>query len=155
MRRSEREVKSFSEILDIVEKSDVVRVSFFDEKYPYIVPLSFGFEADGDDLKLYFHCAAEGKKIELIEKNNNVCFECDVFDGYRGSGMSITTFYKSVIGFGKVHKCENEEKVKGLELLMKHCGYEAEREMLLKCAKLQSTAVFCLEAEEISGKMNA
>lgn len=154
MRRSEREIKSFFEILDVIEKSDVVRVSFFDGEYPYIVPLSFGFEANGENIRLYFHCASEGKKIALIQKNNKVCFECDIFEGYHGSGMNVTTFYKSVIGVGEICKCENEEKVKGLELLMKHCGYEAEREMLLKCARLEKTTVFRLDVKKISGKSN-
>jgi len=97
MRRSEREVTDKNEIFEILSSCQVVRVAFFDDEYPYIVPLSFGAEKEGETFAVYFHCASEGKKVKLIEKNDRVCVEADVFDGYHGEGMQITTLYKSVV----------------------------------------------------------
>ena len=42
MRRKDREVTQPEEIFDIIKKCDVCRIAFFDEKFPYIVPLNFG-----------------------------------------------------------------------------------------------------------------
>ena len=58
MRKRDREVREFSEIVDIVNRSQVMRMATCGE--PYIVPLSFGYEAEDGVLTLYFHCAAEG-----------------------------------------------------------------------------------------------
>ena len=48
MRRKDREITEKNEILTIMQKCDVCDVAFFDEKYPYIVPLNFGGRIDGD-----------------------------------------------------------------------------------------------------------
>jgi len=40
-------------------------------KIPYIVPMNFGYEMADGALSLYFHCANEGRKINIIKKNPN------------------------------------------------------------------------------------
>ena len=154
MRRGEREVTDKNEIFEILSSCQVVRVAFFDDKYPYIIPLSFGAEMKGETVAVYFHCANEGKKVKLIEKNNRVCVEADVFDGYCGEGMQITTLYKSVIGFGKAQKCDDDEKVKGLRLLMEHCGYSPTDEMLKTCASFEKVAIYKITLDSVTGKKN-
>ena len=42
MRRSDREIKDFDEIVKVLERCDAVRLAFNDGDIPYIVPLSFG-----------------------------------------------------------------------------------------------------------------
>lgn len=154
MRRSEREVTDKNEIFEILSSCQVVRVALFDDEYPHIVPLSFGAEKEGETVAVYFHCASEGKKVKLIEKNDRVCVEADVFDGYHGEGMQITTLYKSVIGFGKVQKCEGDEKVKGLRSLMEHCGYSPTDEMLKACAAFEKVAIYKITLDIVTGKKN-
>ena len=155
MRRSEREVTDKNEIFEILLSCQVVRVSFLDDEYPYVVPLSFGAEKEGEAFTVYFHCAAnDGKKVKLIEKNNRVCVESDIFDGYHGEGIKITTLYKSVIGFGKAQKCEGDEKVKGLRLLMEHCGYNPADETLKTCASFENAAIYKITLDSVTGKKN-
>lgn len=154
MRRSEREITSKAELFEILRGCQVIRLALFDEGYPYIVPLSFGLEREGEEIKIFFHCANEGKKATLLKSNGNVCVEADVFGGYFGEGMNATTAYKSVIGFGKCEKCEGAEKLKGLELLLSHCGREADEAMLSKCAALEKTAVYKITLSELTGKKN-
>ena len=43
----------------------------------YIIPLNYGFTWD-TELKLYFHCAPEGKKLDLAAKDNRAGFEIDI-----------------------------------------------------------------------------
>ena len=74
MRRTEREIKDKSEIEQIISKAIVCRVAVSDENEPYIIPMCFGFR----DGVLFFHSALEGKKIEILKKNNKVCFEMDI-----------------------------------------------------------------------------
>ena len=77
MRRKDREIKDLNDIMAIIKKCDVCNLAFFDEEYPYIVPLNFGVTLLDGTITLYFHGANAGKKLDLIKKNNKVGFEMD------------------------------------------------------------------------------
>ena len=77
LRRKDREITDFDEMMKIIAKCDTCRVAMFDETFPYIVPLNFGTDLEDDQLYLYFHGAKIGKKIDLMRKNKNVSFEMD------------------------------------------------------------------------------
>ena len=113
MRRKEKEIKSKSEIDSIISSGQVCRVAFSLNDRPYIVPMYYGFK---DDL-LYFHSAKKGKKIDIINKNNQVCFEIDINQNIINTGVPCNwkNSYSSIIGFGKAKLVENySEKVKAL-----------------------------------------
>lgn len=76
MRRSDREITDFSEIIRVMEQCDVCRLAMHDE-YPYILPLNFGMEVEGRQITLYFHSAKAGKKFELLVRDDRVGFEMD------------------------------------------------------------------------------
>jgi len=124
MRRSDREVTGFTQIIDILQRVDTIRLGLHDEPYPYVVPLSFGFEARDRKITLYFHGATEGLKHNLIEKNPLVCVEADILHRYTAVGNNVTAEYESFIGFGKAERVTDDEAVKGLDLLLSHCGYD-------------------------------
>ena len=44
MLRKKREVTAPDEITDIIRRSTTLRVGVYGEEYPYVVPVSFGFE---------------------------------------------------------------------------------------------------------------
>lgn len=44
MRRKDREITDFNEIMKIIDKCDTCRLALIDEEYPYIVPLNFGVD---------------------------------------------------------------------------------------------------------------
>ena len=48
MRRLDREVKEFKDIVSIVEKCDVCRIALNNDGYPYILPLNFGMKVEGE-----------------------------------------------------------------------------------------------------------
>ena len=66
MRRKDREITDFDEMMKIIAKCDTCRVAMFDETFPYIVPLNFGTDVEDNQLYLYFHGAKIGKKIDLL-----------------------------------------------------------------------------------------
>ena len=88
MRRKDREVKSFDEIIDILSRCKVLHLALISEGKPYSVPLNFGYtvaEVDGaKKLTLYFHGAGEGKKIESIKQNSDVSFCAETFADVAG-----------------------------------------------------------------------
>lgn len=151
MRRSDREIKDRKEIIEVMERCDVCRLALQDEEYPYIVPLNFGMEVEGETIVLYFHGALEGKKYELIQKDNRACFEMDCNHGldmdevHRECSMN----YESVIGRGRVEIVLEEEKYKALCILMKHYHQE---EFPFSKEMIPATAVFKLTVETVTGK---
>jgi uncharacterized protein len=122
MRNAEREIKDSEEILSIIKEAQVCRVAFSAGNIPYIVPMNFGYQ----DSCLYFHCAPEGKKLDIIRQNHEVCFEMDINDELVKKTerlCSWTTKYRSIIGFGKASIIENwQEKSSALNIITQHYG---------------------------------
>lgn len=149
MRRKDREITDFTEITDILRRADTMRLGLHADPYPYVVPLSFGFEACHGKITLYFHGATEGLKHDLIQTNPFVCVEADILHRYAAEGNSVTAEYESFIGFGKVRRIAGDEAVKGLDLLLGHCnydGFEYDR------AALKVTWVYKIELDSFTGK---
>lgn len=44
MRRKDREITDFQEIIATIKKCDVCRLAWNDQDYPYIVPMNFGLD---------------------------------------------------------------------------------------------------------------
>jgi len=151
MRRTDREVTSFTEITDILNRADTIRLGMHGDPYPYIVPLSFALEAVEGTLALYFHGARAGLKHGLLAQNPHVCVEADIFRRYEETPGGVTTRYESFIGFGKAVRVHGEEAAKGLGLLLARCGCEGHT---YDTAALEATAVYRIELESFTGKRN-
>lgn len=126
MRRKDKEVTSEEEILNIVQNARICHLALHDDKYPYIVPLCYGFDHQGEKKSLYFHVAKTGKKLDLIKKNPHVAFEIEkdvhIFRGKNVCGYSM--IYESVCGLGTMRIVEDEnEKVYGLQCVTKHNSF--------------------------------
>lgn len=151
MRRNDREIKDLYEIIKVLEKCDVCRLAFFDEEYPYILPLNFGLQVEGNQITLYFHGALEGKKYDLMVKNNKVGFEMDCSHRLIASEETkmCTMEYESVIGSGILTMVEEEDKFHALTQIMKQYHKE---DFEFNTAVIPRTNVFQLSVKNITGK---
>lgn len=150
MRRKERSIEDQNIINKILNTSHLCRIGLFDTPYPYILPLNYGHE----DNTLYFHCAPEGRKINLIKKNNKVCFEIE--SNYRLVTDEIsckwTSEFQSLIGVGEIEiMLSPEEKVKGLDIIMKQHG---KTDNQYPSKMLDKLLVLKLNIKELSGKQS-
>jgi hypothetical protein len=152
MRRADKEIASFEEIVEVIGRCDVIRAGFFDGQYPYIVPLSFGYAVKNGKLTFYFHGAKEGLKHDLIAKCGSVCVEGDIFYRYTRLARTVTVEYESFIARGKASEIRGQEAVFGIERILRHCGYP--RFSAEKCVALDVTRVYKIEVESITGKRN-
>lgn len=83
-----------------------------DGGYPYSLPISFVY-SDG---RLYFHSALSGHKIDAIRGCGKASFS--VIDKDNVKPTEYTTYYRSVICFGRIRIIDNEEdKMKAARLL--------------------------------------
>lgn len=124
MRRRDREVTEFEEMIKVVDACDVCRLGLSDEKAPYIIPMNFGYEIIEGQLVIYFHGASKGKKLDLIALNEgSVSFEMDTAHMLVEGDIPCngTFLYQSVMGYGKVEILEVfSDKMHGLERIMDH-----------------------------------
>jgi uncharacterized protein len=152
MRKKDKELTEISEIESIISVTDVCRIAFANDNTPYIVTMNFGY-VGGKNSCLFFHCANEGRKLEMIRRNNYVCFEIDTdHEMYKGEmGCDWGMKYRSVVGYGKIFIVQDaDEKIVGLEHIMNHYGGSGIYSFDEK--KLAKTTVLRLDISEISGK---
>lgn len=151
MRRSDREIKDFDEIVEVIRKCEICRLAFHDGEYPYILPLNFGMAIESGRIVFYFHGALEGKKYELIAGNNKAAFEMDCSTELKTilEDGNCTMLYESIIGQGTVEILPDGEKEHALDILMKHYHKE---EFPYNKAVLPRTRVFKMTVEHCTGK---
>lgn len=153
MRRKEREVTDSKEILEILNRNSTIRIGLHGDEYPYVVPVSFGLDLVDDQPILYFHCAGQGRKLDLIRQNQKVCIEGDILHRIEGTGCALTARYESVIGFGVCEEVEDPaEIIKGLSLIIAHYG-RADR-LPASGAALAQVKVYKILVQRITGKRN-
>ena len=150
MRKADREITSFEEIVEVLSRCDTIRLGISDAGTPYIVPVSFGYEVLGGKIAVYFHGALAGRKAELLRSLPRVCVEADLCHGFLDNGRGgYTCDYESVIGCGTVELLEGAEAEKGIRLLLEHCGITAEA---CPADAMAVTAVNRVVLDELSGK---
>ena len=167
MRRNDREIKDSSvnagtskvglfghptsAVGQILQKADVCRMAMCADNVPYIVTMNFGLGKDG--ASLYFHSASEGKKIDILRKNNLVCFQVDIEHQFFLHSISCgcSMAYQSVVGMGRISFVDDlSEKLRALQAIMTH--YIKKSEHVFKEELVSRTLIMRLDIEEISAK---
>ena len=152
MRQKNREITELNEIVEVMRSCDVCRLALNDDGYPYIVPLNFGLEVIDGTIKLYFHSALEGYKLDLIKKDNRASFEMDCkhqLQYFEEKGY-CTMAYESVVGRGRIRILDEEEKMDALKKIMSQ--YHKDKEAYFNPAAISRTMVYVLTVEKITGK---
>lgn len=148
MRRSRQQLPmtECEEILALAS-SGVLAVSG-DDDYPYAVPLSYVYH----DGKIFFHCAKEGHKIDAIRRNPKASF-CVIYQD-DVVPEKYTTYFKSVIVFGRARILDKDEILPAITLLAKKyypSDSEENRSYYIE-KEFDALCMIELDAEHISGK---
>jgi len=121
MRKAWQEIKDKQVLEEIISGAIICRVAMLDGDRPYIIPFNYGY-SDG---YLFIHSAPEGKKIDLLKQNPEVCFEVeDKMEITKGDqACDWSTCYRSVVGYGEVViLSDGQSKQHGLEIIMAQHG---------------------------------
>jgi nitroimidazol reductase NimA-like FMN-containing flavoprotein (pyridoxamine 5'-phosphate oxidase superfamily) len=150
VRRNEREITDPGTLESILKSARVLRLGLSDGDQPYVVPLNFGYR----DQALYIHSARQGRKLDIIKKNNRVCFEADVdheiVEAERACDWTMK--YRSVVGFGIASLVEDlPGKREALEVIM---GQYSDRSFTFEDKIVEKTAIIKVEIESMSGKQS-
>lgn len=112
MRRGRQQLTQEESIAVLRRGTSGVLAAAGDDGYPYAVPLSYVYH----DGALFFHCAMTGHKLDAIRRCEKVSF-C-VIDQDTVVPERYTTYFRSVIVFGRAHILEDAaEKRAAIELL--------------------------------------
>ena len=103
--RRKRQLLSDDESIGILQKATAGTLALLgDNDYPYAVPISYVYH----ERKLYFHSALAGHKVDAIRNCDKASF-C-VIDKDDVQPEKYTTFFRSVIAFGRIHIIEDDKE---------------------------------------------
>lgn len=149
MRRSEKEISSEEEIEKILSGNHLCRIALCDGDNPYVLPMNYGYK----NRKIYIHSATEGRKLDIIRKNNKVCFEISDSISLKKNAVACgySTKYRSLIGTGLIKILDSrDEKIESLNSIMfqhtKKDGWDYVEDDLSRMLILQ------IEIHTVSGK---
>lgn len=150
IRRKDRELTDGAEMDEILEKALVGHLGLCDEGEPYVLPMNF-VTLNG---ALYLHCAREGRKLNVLEKNPRACFsvqtDMELVTSPRACGWGM--MYRSVLLFGSISVVESEEeKGESMMALMKKCA-GPDFSHVFTSPELDSVTVLRLDWDERTGK---
>ena len=150
MRRSDKAVTQQPAIEKILRAGKTCQLAFTAEPVPYLVTLNYGYH----DGALYFHAAAEGRKIDLIRENREVAFtvalDLGLIEGENACDWSVR--FQSVVGHGQISLLESpEEKRRGLDLFM---AQYSDEKFSYPDKMIQATAVIKLVISEMTTKQS-
>jgi nitroimidazol reductase NimA-like FMN-containing flavoprotein (pyridoxamine 5'-phosphate oxidase superfamily) len=153
MRRKDREITDIHEIVSVLERCRTIHIGINSEPVPYVLPVSFGVDTSQTMPVIYFHCARQGQKIDLLGDKKNVFVEAETFFKVEKTAGGITTRYESVMGTGLCERVTDPDEIlEGLRLLLLH--YDEKDYPLDRCKGLQNLYVYRIRLTEITGKHN-
>lgn len=118
-----------------------------DEDYPYAVPLSYVYHNG----KIYFHSAKAGHKIDAIAKYPKVSFS--VTDEDTIVSKEYTTYFRSVIAFGRARIVEGAERYQAfMAMVKKYSGDQPEEDQLKEVNRCGQAFIVAIDVEHITGK---
>lgn len=111
IRRKEKAIIDVNEMKEILQKAQYITIAMCQDNQPYLVTLSHGY--DPEQNAFFFHCASEGKKIDILTSNNVVWGQALVDEGYVQGAcdhLYATTQFRGKVTFIQ----EPEEKRRAL-----------------------------------------
>ncbi|MFX1275968.1 MAG: pyridoxamine 5'-phosphate oxidase family protein [Promethearchaeota archaeon] len=151
MRKKEKEIVDKELLEKIIRRAKVCRIAMSLNEIPYVIPVNYGYK----DNYLYIHSAREGKKLDILKQNNNVCVEMEIINEIIKADQPCkwSMKYQSMIGFGKAEIIDNiEEKIEALNILMDH--YSPGQVHKFQERLIEKIVIIKIHLENITGKQS-
>lgn len=149
MRRKDRQINDSQLIEEILQTALICRIGMIAGDRPYIVPMNFAYH----DQCLYLHSAKEGRKIEILKKNKQICFEIEQQTELVKSDdpCKWSMRYLSVIGFGRAFLIDDIlAKKASLDIIMQK--YSSQQFFEYPDNALNKILIIKIEIDEMTGK---
>ncbi len=151
LRRQDKALSDEAEMERILGSARYITLAMCAEGEPYLVVLNHGY--DPAQRRIYFHCAREGRKIDILRANPRVWGVAFEDLGYLDGKCDHA--YRSVMFGGKARFAENEdEKRTALEVMIRQQESDPEKVITEQLApeSIRNITIGVVEIEETSGK---
>ena len=151
LRRSDKALDDQAEIERILSTARYISVSMCRDDQPYVVLLNHGF--DRERRCLYFHCAGQGRKMDILAANPRVWGMAVEDLGYKDGECDHA--YRSVMFGGSVtFPADDSDKRAALEVMIRQQESDPERVMAeqLKPSQVAAVTIGRIDIESWSGK---
>jgi nitroimidazol reductase NimA-like FMN-containing flavoprotein (pyridoxamine 5'-phosphate oxidase superfamily) len=152
MRRYDKEIKDRGIIDEILNLSRICRLGMVDGDMAYIVPVNYGYYNNA----IYIHSAPNGRKMEIIKRNNKVSFEIEFSEEVIKNeelACKWTAKYRSVMGWGTIEIITDRYlKKQGMDAIMKKYG--ATQDLNYDAASLSRMVILKLNITSVTGKQS-
>ncbi|MBN1779585.1 pyridoxamine 5'-phosphate oxidase family protein [bacterium] len=148
IRKSKCRIHDKETIEAMIKKAVICRLGLVDEDRAYIVPMNFGYDSG----VLYFHCGAEGRKIDCLKKRPGVSFEIDVLHDLKAGELACgwDALYDCVMGRGEASFItDREQKRHALNMIMRQVSGKTWE---FPDEKIDKTTIIAVEIKTVSAK---
>ncbi len=143
MRRTEREILDLDFMHQVLEDAQEMYIAVNSGEAPYVLPVNHVFHNGC----IFFHCALEGRKLDLLREDSRVGFSTAVDIKVE----KTTTRYRSVCGSGVAELVDDPiQKNEVLQALA--VRYKAPCVFPISAQKFAHTGVVCIRIEKLTGK---
>jgi nitroimidazol reductase NimA-like FMN-containing flavoprotein (pyridoxamine 5'-phosphate oxidase superfamily) len=100
MRRKEKEITDRKEMVRILTEAKYVTVAMTDVDGPYLATLTHAYDPAKN--AIYFHCASDGRKVDVLRRDNRVWGQALIDRGYvtgKCDHLYETTQFKGRVAF--------------------------------------------------------
>lgn len=146
--RRRKQLLSMEEAKAVMDRgTNGVLACLGDDNYPYAVPLSYVY-FNG---KLYFHSAKTGHKIDAIANYPKVSFS--IVDEDTVVSEKFTTYFRSVIVFGRARIVTGDERLEAFEALVeKYSGDQPPEDKFKEISECTQAYMVAIDVEHVTGK---
>jgi len=144
-------MKSTDEMVAILESSKNITIAMCLDNEPYLATLSHGYDRERNCL--YFHCAKQGKKIDILKKHNTVWGQAILDKGYVQG--SCDHLYATTQFMGRVTFVEDmQEKRHALEVMIKALEDDPQKVMAVQLTEksIKGVQIGRIDIDHMSGK---
>jgi uncharacterized protein len=149
VRRKDREITNFDEMRSVLKTAKYITIALCMDNEPYLVSLSHGYDEPHNCL--YFHCAAEGKKLDFAKANPNIWGQALLDYGVTDE---CDYNYTSVMFQGKLcFVIDLTERMHAMEILVRGQSKKPEEKLAkLNPEKLAKTQLCRIDIDHMTGK---
>lgn len=156
VRRTDREITDPAQIARVLERGRYVTFALVDDGEPYVVTLSYGYDAEAG--RLYHHVAHAGHKLDVIAREPRACGTVIIDGGYT-SGECEHPF-ESVVLRGTIRVVEDaDEKMHAMHTLVNHLEPDPDTYWSSRAWKLEDRAkgfsALAFEIESVTAKQGS
>ncbi len=151
IRRKEKEIENKDEMISILESAQFITIAMSLNYEPYLVTLSHGYDRKKNCI--YFHCAQEGKKVDILRENNVVWGQALEDHGYIDGScdhLYATTQFKGRVSFIE----DSKEKRHALSIMIDQLESDPTKvtEPQVTEKSIKSVKIGRIDIEYMSGK---